>query len=153
MPTVDYGNGVFTFIKTANGESSSAQWLRAKIIADGAVALGTISGSTYTPIDFNAKTPVTVVSGVVTAIGSAGSTTQPIYIDSNNQIQPISATVGGNDSPIWLNNGIFTTCTPSGGKGDSSHPIYLNSSGKFMVCTNMIPVITYSSGVLTIQIN
>lgn len=154
--TVNYDNNVFTFIQTANG-SDTASWIRAKLVADGACALGRIDGSTHVYEDYSFDSdhnqPITIIHGIPESLSNAGSSAQPIYVDSNGKIVACSDTVGSNTRPVFMSQGTITACQPSGGIGNNSTPIYMTNTGDLIACTRPIPEITYTNGILTIAIN
>lgn len=140
----------FTWISTTGTDTSN--WTRLGIIADGAIALGTIQNNTFSAF--------TSDSGNVSLIAVAtDSTLYKIPITSgsdkrvlgiqNGTISPWTESVGSNNL-ITLQNGTFSAI---GSCGSTWHPIYIGVNG-VPTQTQPIPQITLgSNNILNIIIN
>ena len=75
----------------------------------GGTLTGTVNGVNPAATDNSAKLATTkYVKDNVPA--SVGSGVKPVYTDSNGKVVASSSTVGGSDTPIYLNSGTLTAC-------------------------------------------
>lgn len=108
--------------------------------------------------------------GTSTSHPAIGSSTKPVYVNSNGTVTASTSTVGGATKPVYMNSGTITASTSTvGGSakpiymssgtitassstiGGSTTPVYMNA-GTITACSSSIPVTSYdsSTGVLTI---
>ena len=90
-----------------------------------------LDGSVYVNEGIN-KVVTSNESGADVAFYGTGSTTQPVYLDANNKIQPCSEKVGDTNKPIWMDKGELKPC--SGQVGDTNKPIYMGGDGTLTAC-------------------
>jgi hypothetical protein len=117
--------------KSKHSEDSSTAEGALKIYASYAAPDPTDANSTVTNIvvkEIGQNKPVQLVAGefaVITPKGkNEGNEIQPVYIDGNNEIKPVTESVGAVAQPVYVDGGVIKAITTS--LGSTYKPVYLD---------------------------
>jgi hypothetical protein len=71
--------------------------------------------------------------GTVSSHPQVGASNRPLYVNSNGNFTPLTASAGANNRLIYMSGGELLTSSQN--VGDSTHPVYMNA-GTFTQCTS-----------------